>query len=203
MDTDIALGLVETRGLIGAIEAADAMVKAAKVTLLGKEISGGALVTVMVRGEVGAVKAATEAGAASARRVGERTQLLDAAFHGPAGIAERRALVHELHSDRVDERLRLTQVFEHVLEFESAVRVESIRQHDERALAGATVQSADRFGKGVVERGGAVGVDGVQGIYEELLVVAEVGVHIDTVVEAQHHGAVDVVDQRIDEFSRA
>mgnify|MGYP001225072311 FL=1 len=71
METNIALGLIETRGLVGAIEAADAMVKAAKVTLLGKEISGGALVTVMVRGEVGAVKAATEAGAAAARRVGE------------------------------------------------------------------------------------------------------------------------------------
>jgi ethanolamine utilization protein EutM len=71
MDTNIALGLIETRGLIGAVEAADAMVKAAQVTLLGKEISGGGLVTVMVRGEVGAVKAATEAGAAAARRVGE------------------------------------------------------------------------------------------------------------------------------------
>ena len=71
MDTNIALGLIETRGLIGSVEAADAMVKAAKVILLGKEISGGGLVTVMVRGEVGAVKAATEAGAAAARRVGE------------------------------------------------------------------------------------------------------------------------------------
>ena len=71
MDTNIALGLIETRGLIGSVEAADAMVKAAKVTLLGKEVSGGGLVTVMVRGEVGAVKAATEAGAAAARRVGE------------------------------------------------------------------------------------------------------------------------------------
>ena len=67
----IALGLIETKGLVGAIEAADAMCKAAKVTLLGKEISGGALVTVMVRGEVGAVKAATDAGAVAARRVGE------------------------------------------------------------------------------------------------------------------------------------
>ena len=66
-----ALGLIETKGLVGSIEAADAMVKAAKVTLLGKEISGGGLVTVMVRGEVGAVKAATEAGAAAVRRVGE------------------------------------------------------------------------------------------------------------------------------------
>ena len=67
----IALGLIETKGMIGAVEAADAMCKAAKITLLGKEISGGALVTVMVRGEVGAVKAATDAGAAAARRVGE------------------------------------------------------------------------------------------------------------------------------------
>ncbi len=71
MDTNIALGMIETRGLVGSVEAADAMVKAAKVTLLGKEISGGGLVTVMVRGEVGAVKAAVEAGAAAARRVGE------------------------------------------------------------------------------------------------------------------------------------
>jgi len=71
MSTFIALGLIETRGLVGAVEAADAMCKAAKVTLLGKEISGGGLVTVMVRGEVGAVKAAVEAGAAAARRVGE------------------------------------------------------------------------------------------------------------------------------------
>ncbi|HED64513.1 MAG TPA: BMC domain-containing protein [Planctomycetes bacterium] len=67
----IALGLIETKGMVGAIEAADAMCKAAKVTLLGKEISGGGLVTVMVRGEVGAVKAATDAGAAAAKRVGE------------------------------------------------------------------------------------------------------------------------------------
>ena len=65
------MGLIETRGLVGAVEAADAMVKAARVTLLRKEISGAGLVTVMVRGEVGAVKAATEAGAAGARRVGE------------------------------------------------------------------------------------------------------------------------------------
>ncbi len=71
MTTNIALGLIETRGLVGAVEAADAMCKAARVTLLGKEISGGGLVTVMVRGEVGAVKAAVEAGACAARRVGE------------------------------------------------------------------------------------------------------------------------------------
>lgn len=67
----IALGMIETRGLVGSIEAADAMVKAAQVTLIGKEKIGGGYVTVMVRGEVGAVKAATDAGAAAARRVGE------------------------------------------------------------------------------------------------------------------------------------
>lgn len=67
----IALGMVETRGLIGAIEAADAMVKAANVTLIGSEYVGGGFVTVMVRGDVGAVKAATDAGAAAAKRVGE------------------------------------------------------------------------------------------------------------------------------------
>lgn len=66
-----ALGLVETKGLIAAIEAADAMAKAANVKLIGKEIVGSAYVTVMVRGDVGAVKAATEAGAAAAKRVGE------------------------------------------------------------------------------------------------------------------------------------
>ena len=66
-----ALGMVETKGLIGAIEAADAMVKAANVVLIGKEYIGAGYVTVMVRGDVGAVKAATDAGAAAARRVGE------------------------------------------------------------------------------------------------------------------------------------
>ena len=65
----IALGMIETRGLIGSIEAADAMVKAADVTLIGKVHVGGGLVTVMVRGEVGAVKAAVDAGAAAAQRV--------------------------------------------------------------------------------------------------------------------------------------
>ena len=63
-----ALGMVETKGLVGSIEAADAMVKAAKVTLIGKEQIGGGYVTVMVRGDVGAVKAATDAGAAAAQR---------------------------------------------------------------------------------------------------------------------------------------
>jgi len=66
-----ALGLIETRGLVGSIEAADAMVKAANVHLIGLEKIGGGLVTVMVRGDVGAVKAATEAGAEAARAVGE------------------------------------------------------------------------------------------------------------------------------------
>jgi ethanolamine utilization protein EutM len=63
--------MVETRGLIGAIEAADAMVKAANVVLSGKEYIGAGYVTVLVRGDVGAVQAATDAGAAAARRVGE------------------------------------------------------------------------------------------------------------------------------------
>ncbi len=66
-----ALGMVETKGLIGSIEAADAMVKSANVVLVGKEYIGAGYVTVMVRGDVGAVKAATDAGAAAARRVGE------------------------------------------------------------------------------------------------------------------------------------
>lgn len=66
-----ALGMVETRGLVASIEAADAMVKAANVVLVGKEYIGAGYVTIMVRGDVGAVKAATDAGAAAARRVGE------------------------------------------------------------------------------------------------------------------------------------
>ena len=66
-----ALGMIETTGLVGAIEAADAMVKAANVHLVGKELVGGGLVTIVVRGDVGAVKAATDAGAAAAKRVGE------------------------------------------------------------------------------------------------------------------------------------
>lgn len=70
-DSMQALGMVETRGLVGAVEAADAMVKAANVVLVGKERVGGGLVTVMVRGDVGAVKAATDAGAAAAAKVGE------------------------------------------------------------------------------------------------------------------------------------
>lgn len=65
-----ALGMVETKGLVGAIEAADAMVKAANVTLTGYEKIGSGLVTVMVRGDVGAVKASVEAGASAAERVG-------------------------------------------------------------------------------------------------------------------------------------
>jgi len=67
----IALGMVETKGLVGAIEAADAMVKSANVVLIGSEYVGGGYVTVMVRGDVGAVKAATDSGAAAAKRVGE------------------------------------------------------------------------------------------------------------------------------------
>lgn len=71
MATLNALGMIETKGLVASIEAADAMVKAANVILVGKELVGGGLVTVMVRGDVGAVKAATDAGAAAADRVGE------------------------------------------------------------------------------------------------------------------------------------
>ena len=66
-----ALGMVETKGLVGAIEAADAMVKSANVSLVGYEKIGSGLVTVMVRGDVGAVKAAVDAGACSAEKVGE------------------------------------------------------------------------------------------------------------------------------------
>ena len=66
-----ALGMIETKGLVGAIEAADAMTKSANVTLMGYEKIGSGLVTVMVRGDVGAVKAATDAGAAAAEKVGE------------------------------------------------------------------------------------------------------------------------------------
>lgn len=71
MGTLSALGMIETKGLVAAVEAADAMVKAANVSLIGKVHVGGGLVTVMVRGDVGAVKAATDAGAAAADRVGE------------------------------------------------------------------------------------------------------------------------------------
>jgi len=66
-----ALGMVETKGLVGAVEAADAMVKTANVVVVGKEYIGSGYVTILIRGDVGAVKAATDAGAAAARRVGE------------------------------------------------------------------------------------------------------------------------------------
>jgi ethanolamine utilization protein EutM len=66
-----ALGMIETKGFVGSVEAADAMVKAANVKLVGKVAVGGGLVTVLVRGDVGAVKAATDAGAAAAEKVGE------------------------------------------------------------------------------------------------------------------------------------
>ena len=69
--TGDSLGMIETRGRVGAIEAADAMVKAANVQLVGYEKIGSGYVTVMVRGDVGAVKAATDAGAAAAKKVGE------------------------------------------------------------------------------------------------------------------------------------
>ncbi|WP_298066000.1 BMC domain-containing protein [uncultured Mailhella sp.] len=71
MTSTNALGMIETKGLVGAVEAADAMVKAANVTLVGRVEVGGGLVTVLVRGDVGAVKAATDAGSAAAQKVGE------------------------------------------------------------------------------------------------------------------------------------
>ena len=71
MTSTNALGMIETKGLVGAVEAADAMVKAANVTLIGRVQDGGGLVTVMVRGDVGAVKAAVDAGACAAEKVGE------------------------------------------------------------------------------------------------------------------------------------
>ena len=71
MSSSNALGMIETKGLVGAVEAADAMVKAANVTLMGRTQVGGGLVTVMVRGDEGAVKAAVDAGAAAAKNVGE------------------------------------------------------------------------------------------------------------------------------------
>ena len=71
MNSKEALGMIETRGLVGAIEAADAMVKSARVTLIGKERVGGGYITVMVRGDVGAVKAAVEAGSIAAKKIGE------------------------------------------------------------------------------------------------------------------------------------
>ncbi|MFS0575495.1 BMC domain-containing protein [Sporosarcina sp. 179-K 3D1 HS] len=66
-----SLGMIETKGLVASVEAADAMLKAANVNLVGKEHVGGGIVTVMVRGDVGAIKAATEAGSAAAQRFGE------------------------------------------------------------------------------------------------------------------------------------
>ena len=81
----IALGMVETRGLIGSIEAADAMVKAANVVLIGSEYTGGGFVTVMVRGDVGAVKAATDAGAAAE---GEDLSFDPEAFDGDHALFE-------------------------------------------------------------------------------------------------------------------
>ena len=71
MSSSNALGMIETKGLVGAVEAADAMVKAANVNLIGRTQVGGGLVTVMVRGDVGAVKAAVDAGATAAKAVGE------------------------------------------------------------------------------------------------------------------------------------
>ncbi len=85
--TGAALGMVETKGLVGSIEAADAMVKTANVTLVGREYIEQGLVTVFVRGDVGAVKAAVDAGAGAARRVGELVSVH--IIPAPAGEVER------------------------------------------------------------------------------------------------------------------
>ena len=85
-----ALGMIETRGLIGAIEAADAMVKTANVALIGKEYIGAGYVTVLARGDVGAIKAATDAGAAAARRVGELSRCTSFPGRTPRSIGPAR-----------------------------------------------------------------------------------------------------------------
>lgn len=108
-----ALGLIETKGLVGAIEAADAMVKAANVTLTGKELSGGGLVTVKVMGDTAAVKAAVDAGAEAAKRVGELIALhvipqpdeelisiLPEIFEGEQPIAKRKQEHENVIKDR-------------------------------------------------------------------------------------------------------
>ena len=87
MSSSMALGMIETKGLVSAIEAADAMVKAANVSLVGKTLVGGGLVTVMVRGDVGAVKAATDAGAAAAAKVGVKAAT-DAGAAAAAKVGE-------------------------------------------------------------------------------------------------------------------
>ena len=85
----IALGMIETRGLVPAIEAADAMTKAAEVRLIGREFVGGGYVTVLVRGETGAVNAAVRAGADACERVGEQRLFVDpASLNGSHCIAE-------------------------------------------------------------------------------------------------------------------
>ena len=94
-----ALGMVETKGFVGAVEAADAMVKAANVKLIGKEYIGAGYVTIFVRGDVGAVKAATDAGAAAARRVGELISVH--VIPRPHGEVERAARALHLKVARV------------------------------------------------------------------------------------------------------
>src|SRR5580692_6603721 len=96
-----ALGMIETRGLIGAIEAADAMVKTANVTLIGKEYIGAGYVTVLARGDVGAIKAATDAGAAAARRVGELVSVQEARTLAARAKGSAAALA-ELSQDQID-----------------------------------------------------------------------------------------------------
>jgi ethanolamine utilization protein EutM len=94
----MALGMIETRGLVAAIEAADAMVKAASVTIVGQTKAGGGLVSTLVRGEVGAVKAATDAGSVAANKVGE----VVAVHVIPRPHDELEAIVAKLGGDSVE-----------------------------------------------------------------------------------------------------
>ena len=100
MLTREALGMIETRGFVGAVEASDAMVKAANVLLVGKEYVGSGYVTVLIRGDVGAVKAAVDAGAAAARRVGDlvSVHVIPRPFEQVEGILPRGTTAEEPES---------------------------------------------------------------------------------------------------------
>ena len=110
MSNQEALGMIETRGLVAAIEAADAMVKAAKVVLTGKEYIGSAYVTVMVRGDVGAVKAAVDAGAAAARRIGDlvSVHVIPMPYDQVEGILPKEPSAREPESRRAGEPEKMT-----------------------------------------------------------------------------------------------
>ena len=126
-----ALGMIETKGLVGAIEAADAMVKTAKVVLTGKEYIGAGFVTVTVRGDVGAVKAATDAGAAAARRVGE----LVAVHVIPAPHADVEKI---LPGAKKNEKPRLKVLFSYMLQDPDLVSIQEVRGKVEHAYSAWT-----------------------------------------------------------------